>query len=243
MNRILKIGCALALAPMMIGATVDRPAFFESCKTLTNYDMDPTGKIIPRGNFNLKPNQIQSIDLIIDTWESQNDNELKRLAYIIATARRETINTFEPIREAPKCRTEECREKVIGELLKRRAEKKSRPVPENYAKKAENGQRYYGRGFVQMTHDYNYREADKRLVTGNLLYNSPDKALDKEIATKILVRSILEGWFGNRKPLSQYLNENESNWDKARDNVSPNSPNKSITAAYAQEFYGCLKFK
>jgi predicted chitinase len=106
---------------------------------------------------------------------------------------------------------------------------------------AANGQRYYGRGFVQITGQGNYRKAKTK--TGHDLTSEPDLALDPAIAGEVLVRSMLEGWFGSGKPLTHYINEKNSHWVSARANVNPGSPNKLITAAYAEEMAGCLQVK
>jgi hypothetical protein len=64
--------------------------------------------------------------------------------------------------------------------------------------------------------------------------------LEPEIAAEILIRGMLEGWYGSRKPLSAYINSHEVDWIHARNNVNPHSPNKPVTAAYAKDFAACL---
>jgi predicted chitinase len=52
----------------------------------------------------------------------------------------------------------------------------------------EGGNKYYGRGFIQLTHKSNYDDMDKQLGLNGQLSNNPDLALDPEIAAKILAK-------------------------------------------------------
>jgi predicted chitinase len=47
------------------------------------------------------------------------------------------------------------------------------------------GKDKYGRGFIQLTHDYNYKWADERLGLNGALIRNPDLALDPSIAARI----------------------------------------------------------
>jgi putative chitinase len=62
--------------------------------------------------------------------------------------------------------------------------------------------RYAGRGYVQLTGKANYRKAGIRL--GLDLVGEPDLALKPEIAGRILVWGMAEGWFSGRR-LSAFL--------------------------------------
>lgn len=53
------------------------------------------------------------------------------------------------------------------------------------------GQRYYGRGWVQLTHAYQYRKAGERL--GLPLLQQPDLALQADNSYRILVTALTEG--------------------------------------------------
>ncbi|MEK9207257.1 MAG: glycoside hydrolase family 19 protein [Patescibacteria group bacterium] len=50
------------------------------------------------------------------------------------------------------------------------------------------GANYYGRGFIQLTHDYNYKKIGNEIGLGDKLVNNPDLANDPEIAAKIFAR-------------------------------------------------------
>lgn len=219
----------------------DREFFFQECTVLNIYKMNAAETdAIRKGTTRLTDDMRSSLKGLLDVWEKFGDDNKDRLAYVLATVRRESSGTFQPIREAPKCGTDEiCRERAIGRLLEERARKKGKPPRENYAKVDTNGQRYYGRGFLQLTLKENYRKTGKKL--GIDLVEDPDKALDTKIAGEILVKAMLEGWYGSKKPLSYYINSSSVDWINARNNVNPNSPNKPITAGYAMDFARCLR--
>lgn len=111
--------------------------------------------------------------MLLNVWEQRGDSEKRRLAFILATARRESQSTFTAIREAPRCRDDEaCRERVIGALLAKRAERNKKPPRPNYALPDSSGHRYYGRGFIQLTFKKNYAAAGDKL--GIDLVNNPE---------------------------------------------------------------------
>lgn len=120
------------------------------------------------------------------------DNGLLRnqLAYVLATVDWETNHTFLPVKEAY--------------YLGSKAEayrKKLRYYP------------WYGRGFVQLTWEENYIEAGKKL--GLNLTSNPDKVMEPEIAARILVVGMKNGWFTNKK-LSDYITLKKSDYLNAR---------------------------
>jgi hypothetical protein len=131
--------------------------------------------LFPNGyNGRVGKARIQGLDLIIDEWESRGDIEYDEFAYILATVVWETAKTMQPVRE-------------YGS--------------DTYLRK----KKYWpwiGRGYVQLSWDYNYEKASKKL--GIDLMSDPDKAMEPEIAVKILFEGMLEGWFTGKK-LSDYM--------------------------------------
>lgn len=73
-----------------------------------------------------------------------------------------------------------------------------------YGKPGKYGQAPYGRGLVQLTHDFNYEWADKALGLNGALLANFDKALEPAIATRVLVKGMEEGAFTG-KALGDYL--------------------------------------
>lgn len=100
------------------------------------------------------------------------------LAYALATAWHEA--RFKPIEEWGKG--------------------KGRP----YSKPGKYGQSQHGRGLVQLTWDRNYEWADKALDLDGSLLKDFNRALEPEIATRILVLGMETGAFTGKK-LADYL--------------------------------------
>ena len=91
-----------------------------------------------------------------------------QIAYIIATAEWETNHQCRPVKEAYW-------------------------LSEDWRKKHLRYYPYYGRGYVQITWEANYKKFSKLL--GVDLVSDPDKALEPEIAVKILVIGMRDGLF------------------------------------------------
>jgi predicted chitinase/LysM repeat protein len=102
-----------------------------------------------------------NLPYIIDALRSEGILSPNVLAYAMATIMHETAGTFAPIRE-------------IGGS--------QQAVKLGYS----GGKDYYGRGFIQLTHDYNYREIGRRIGLGDELVKNPDLALDPKVSAKIL---------------------------------------------------------
>jgi len=73
-----------------------------------------------------------------------------------------------------------------------------------YGKINSTGKAPYGRGLVQLTWHANYQKADDELKLGGSLVKNYDRALEPEIAVKIMVRGMQSGWFTG-KSLATYL--------------------------------------
>lgn len=106
---------------------------------------------------------------------------------------------------------------------------------------------YYGRGFVQLTWDYNYRRSDETIQLQNLISNAtlekyggavnqlnhPNQALDSEIAACNLFHGTHQGWYGSR--LWTHLNNETKDYVGARYCVNVQDDAKLI-AGYAESF-------
>lgn len=102
-------------------------------------------------------------------------------AYALATAYHETAGTMQPIREYGRGKG-----RKYGKVGK---------YPPNIP---------FGRGYVQLTWDFNYELADEKLGLNGALLKDFDLALDHAIAAQIMVRGMKEGWF-TRKKLADFL--------------------------------------
>tara|TARA_R110001583_G_scaffold112917_6_gene263173 strand:- start:61865 stop:62866 length:1002 start_codon:yes stop_codon:yes gene_type:complete len=91
---------------------------------------------------------------------------------------------------------------------------------------------YYGRGYVQITWDYNYRHLGEALGMADDLFIKPDLALEPEIAYKIMSVGMREGIFTSKK-LSDYMTESCADYYHARRIINGTDQAKKI-AEYAQ---------
>jgi len=128
--------------------------------------------------------QVAPIDAIIKVMNDSNVND-REAAYILATTYHETAYTMRPISEFGS----DDRFKALYDI-----EGKNPKL----AKRLGNihpgdGIKYKGRGFVQITGRNNYAEMGR--MFGVDLINDPEKALEPELAAKILVKGMLLGSF------------------------------------------------
>ncbi|WP_295433604.1 peptidoglycan-binding protein [uncultured Thiodictyon sp.] len=113
-----------------------------------------------------------------------------QIAYVLATVEHETNNTFKPVREAYYIKNAE---------TWRKAHLRYYP--------------YYGRGYVQLTHETNYRKYGTLLTKG--LVKQPDLALDPQTSLFVLVHGFKTGSFTGRD-LARYINAHETDFINAR---------------------------
>lgn len=147
--------------------------------------MQPTGLTKPSGEeMNLDLGDTQ---LLIKTCKKYKLS-LQEAAYVLATAYWETARTMKPVREAY----------WVSEGWRQR---NLRYYP------------HYGRGYVQLTWDYNYIKAGKKLGVDFL--PDLDKAMEPRYAAPIIVIGMKEGWFTGKK-LSDYIKEGSVNYRSAR---------------------------
>lgn len=118
-----------------------------------------------RGDFgSLKQSQVDGFNDILG-YAVQARTRVDNLAYLLATVWHETAFTMQPIKE-------------FGS--------------QKYLK----GKKYWpyiGRGYVQLTWDYNYEKASKKF--GVDFVKEPDKVMEKRYALPILFVGMEEGWF------------------------------------------------
>ncbi len=142
----------------------------------------------------------ESIGAAIDEWDSREDfTDLRWLAYMLATMLGETGQNMSPVREG-----------FTKTDIQARAFVRSRGY--RYAAEV-NGNVYYGRGNVQLTWDFNYKNMGA--ILGIDLYNNPDLALQPDVAVKIMFEGMKRGTFTGKK-LAHYFNEKVEDFDNAR---------------------------
>ena len=131
--------------------------------------------------------------LIIATGK-RNNLLRNQLAYVLATAFWETAHTMKPVKEAFYL------EGRISNL-------------DTWRKKNLRYYPWYGRGYVQLTWERNYRKAGG--ILGADLTTDPDVVMQPSIAAEILVRGSMGGWFTG-KGLEHYITLKKSDFVGAR---------------------------
>jgi uncharacterized protein (TIGR02594 family) len=155
-------------------------------------------------NFTTKKGTIAAIKA---ECNKQGLNLAPQKAYVLATTEWETGHTFEPVREAF----------WKGEAW-RQANLRYYP--------------YYGRGYVQLTWEDNYRKYAEIMDID--LVNDPDLALDPQTALFILVHGFKTGTFTGKK-LTDYINAQGTDFINARRCINALDRAEEI-AALAQKF-------
>jgi hypothetical protein len=183
--------------------------------------------------------KVYNIDLILDALcryykEENRICDKFTLSYILATTKHETADTYEPINEyGGVTYYEEMYDPVLGKNDKRK----------NLAKENGNtiqgdGVKYHGRGFVQLTWKDNYEKMKEKFKID--LINYPEKALDLELAIKIMVYGFEKGIFTGKK-LSDYITELKQDYYNARRVI--NGVDKAETIKnYAIKIEKCIEF-
>ncbi len=96
---------------------------------------------------------------------------------------------------------------------------------------------YCGRGLVQLTHIENYERAGKAI--GVDLVNQPQLANRPDIASKIMVMGMRDGWFTGAG-LGSYIRGGSANFGGARQIVNDGDRSGEI-AQYAQRYYEAIR--
>lgn len=174
--------------------------------------MTQGGFAIIRDNLQrLNQSQVDEIEFLVDEFDKDKSITYAQAAYMLATVWHETAHTMLPIEEYGKGRG-----RKYGTWLKN-------SKGELYCLKDNTGRSvylyselphlYYGRGYVQLTWEFNYLNASQKL--GDDFLNNPDLVMQKEYAVKILIQGMKEGWFTGRK-LSDYILQSKKDYINAR---------------------------
>eukprot|EP00461_Guttulinopsis_vulgaris_P000476 UN00476 len=136
-------------------------------------------------------------------------NNVQWMAYVLATAAWETAHQMVPVREAY----------WLSEAW-RKANLRYYP--------------WYGRGYVQITWESNYKNAQQKLGVGNIFTNNPDTTLEPRYAGPIICVGMRDSWFTGRG-LSDYIGNGKKDYVNARRIVNGMDKANEI-AAYAAAF-------
>jgi len=181
----------------------------------------------------LNAGQVEGIEAILDYWEDHHASKDDRwLAYMLGTAFHETAFKMQPIHE------------YGGATYFN--QRYSPPPTGRFPKiakalgntKQDDGNRFHGRGFVQLTGRNNYKFWGTEL--GIDLLGNPDLCLDAAVATKILIEGSIRGTFTGRK-LGDYFSATKDDWINARRVINGLDKAPNIRA-HAKAFYAAISY-
>jgi peptidoglycan hydrolase-like protein with peptidoglycan-binding domain len=151
----------------------------------------------------------QSVDLIVRTALEYGIIDKRQIAYMLASAEHETGN-FRTAREDDGPNQARIR---------------------GYS----GGENYYGRGYVQTTHDHRYADMDKALGLNGRLIADPDLAArDANLGAQLLVVGMSRGIYTG-VGLDRYINANGLDYLGARAIVNGNDKD-TLVAGYAERW-------
>lgn len=187
----------------------------------------PFGGIIPTERF-------KGTEAILDAWDKARLTDQRWLAYILATAFHETGGTMQPGREAfGKSDVE-----TIARLDKAWAAGRLGKTTEPYWREG-----WFGRGFVQLTHEANYAKMGDLLKVD--LVGNPALAMDMGIAARVLIQGMVRGSFrasrdGRRETLDRYFGHTVGDPVGARAIVNGGGDKAKLIATYYKAFHDAL---
>jgi hypothetical protein len=183
---------------------------------------------------------------ILKTAKTDTDvTRIGELAYMLATTKHETAHTFRGISEFGKGSGRPYGTEIVVSYT------------DATNKTTTHKNKYYGRGYVQLTWGYNYQRVDEKLGNGKYpnknktktsdfnkgftinnaiksIYLNPDKALEKENAYVAMVYGMQKGIFTGKK-IGNYVSNVKTDYLNARRVI--NGTDKAATiAGYAEDF-------
>lgn len=190
-------------------------------------------------NAPLTEGQVRGLNRLLSAWEKYGTGDRRHLAYVLATSFHETGRRMEPVREGFASTDAGARAAVQRLYAAGR-------IRRNYALPAANGNSYYGRGDVQLTHPENYRGPLRDRVLemfGVDIYAEPDACLRSDVSAFILIEGMTRGLTGRGdytgKALEDYIGPRGVNFVAARRVVNGTDKAREI-AAYAVAFDDAL---
>jgi predicted chitinase len=177
--------------------------------------------------------QVSGLESLLSAMEQDKEvSNLKHFAYMFATLKHETANTFHPITEYGGVSYFNKYDPVLADTATRRATAKA-----NGNTTKGDGYKYRGRGFVQITWKNNYKKLGDAL--GYDLVNNPDQALDPVVAYKIMSYGMRKGIFTTKK-LSDYITDTTTDYFNAR-RIINGTDRADTVKGYADKFEKILK--
>ncbi len=177
----------------------------------------------------MEARHVAGCNAILDYWESEHSGgDTRHVAYLLGTTYHETAHRMEAINEygtASYFNNRYGPGTAVGRSL-------GNTQPGD-------GNRFHGRGFVQLTGRANYTDWGNRLgldLTGN-----PELGLDVDVATKILVEGSMMGTFTGVS-LPDYFNASKNDWYHARQVINRLDKAQHI-ADLGKQFWAAISYE
>jgi hypothetical protein len=181
----------------------------------------------------LNQEKTNNLNLIFDKLDASTlFTRLTEYAYVLATIKLETADTFAPVEEAYWIKPESRRIAV----LKKMYEGKKSIIHQS-------GKLYTGRGYVQLTHIDNYIKMSKYVQEKFPDYDlaeNPDLACEPEIAWIILEAGMSKGLFTGKK-LSDFFTDEKHDFYNARTIIN-NHDRAGLVQAHAEKYWQMLEY-
>lgn len=168
----------------------------------------------------LTQSQIDGMNAILDEWDRRGLLDKRWLAYMLATSLHETGSRMQPIKELGG-------DKYLSKYDTGKLAKALGNTPQADG----DGQKFAGRGLVQITGRSNYRKFG--------IEARPDEALKMPTAVSILFDGMLEGKFTGRR-LYDFFNQKADDPENARRIVNGTDKSKLI-AGYYKNFLDAIE--
>lgn len=132
----------------------------------------------------------QGVRLIVWTCLEEGVTDRRQIAYVLATAQHESLGFSR--------------------------------LEEDYGRKQavtlgyHGGEDYFGRGYVHLTHDINYRSLGRAVGLGERLVDEPSLASDPRTAAQVLVVGMRDGLFVPGHGLARYVDGEQADYPGAR---------------------------
>lgn len=177
--------------------------------------------------------QVEGTERVLDGFRSRvPDGDPRHLAYMLATAFHETAATMQPVRETLAA-SDDAAIRILDRAF---AAGRLGQVRAPYWRRDGEGKSWLGRGLVQLTHRRNYEAMSS--IIGVDLVARPERAMEPEVSTAILIEGMLRGSFTGRR-LSQYFDATRADWTGARAIINGND-RADLIAGYGRNFHAAL---
>jgi hypothetical protein len=171
----------------------------------------------------LDQSQVNGLESLLSGIEQDPDvSDVRWAAYMLATVKHECANKFTPLEE----------------YGKGKGRKYGSPVKVVSAGKTYNNV-YYGRGYVQLTWDYNYKNLGAALGLGDQLLTNPALALDPATAYRIMSYGMRNGTFTSKK-LADTISGTKCDYTNSRKIIN-GLDKAALIAGYATNFENILR--